>query len=607
VNGYRRFYCPVCGVEHSREILPATGHIAGKWIVTTEATASAAGTKAKYCTSCGALVTSASYTVNDPIVKVTMSEPAELDDDFNTVTATVSIENNPGLFALGTYFFYDPAFTVVSASNGDVFDSSIALVGATDLVVAEDPEAADAFAVCGVETAGRKAVSYYAESAGLENTYTNGTLFTVTFKYDAELEDTYSFGFAFDPNSVIDYDGENVNVLFKDEDVLIQPIIICDHVAGGWTVTLAPTCTETGTRVKTCTICGRVLEREVIPATGHTPGNWVITVQPGVNEGERVKYCTACGTVLETEVLRPTQRINVYANDVTAANGGTVDVDLYIENNTGLYGIRIFLYYPEAISVSSVTNGVVFNTEDIEIGDLNINPYTNYIAAEIFQRMGVTDTGIAATCIYFEVPGYENNTSNGKLATVTFSVPSGLVGDYVVHVMCDDAIDSSLNDISVNCYDVTLTAVDCLHENTAWAVTAEPTCTEPGVRSLVCSNCGTVLDTEAIQANCHTFAAEWTVDVEPTATTPGSESRHCLYCDAVTDVREIPPTSPILLGDVNDDGKINAKDIALLKRFISGLVADNELNLVNGDVNGDGKHNARDITAIKRFIALGEF
>jgi len=56
----------------------------------------------------------------------------------------------------------------------------------------------------------------------------------------------------------------------------------------------------------------------------------------------------------------------------------------------------------------------------------------------------------------------------------------------------------------------------------------------------------------------------------------------------------------------NGDGKVNVKDVSLIKRFISGLLSETELVLLNADINQDGKVNAKDITSIKKFIAVGE-
>jgi len=136
-----------------------------------------------------------------------------------------------------------------------------------------------------------------------------------------------------------------------------------------------------------------------------------------------------------------------------------------------------------------------------------------------------------------------------------------------------------------------------------WTTTVEPTCTEIGTKIKVCTDCGTVVDTATIPANGHTFSDMWIVDVEPTATEEGQKSRHCIRCDAVTDVTEIPPTGEaVTFGDADGDGKVNAKDITLIKKFISGLNDMNSIVLANCDTNGDGKVNMKDVTLIKKLI-----
>jgi|GEM_PF-2215182 GH25 family lysozyme M1 (1,4-beta-N-acetylmuramidase)/uncharacterized protein YraI len=61
----------------------------------------------------------------------------------------------------------------------------------------------------------------------------------------------------------------------------------------------------------------------------------------------------------------------------------------------------------------------------------------------------------------------------------------------------------------------------------------------------------------------------------------------------------------IVLGDANGDGHVNVSDITLIKKFISGLVAESDILIVNSDANGDGKINVKDVSLIKRLIAVG--
>lgn len=59
----------------------------------------------------------------------------------------------------------------------------------------------------------------------------------------------------------------------------------------------------------------------------------------------------------------------------------------------------------------------------------------------------------------------------------------------------------------------------------------------------------------------------------------------------------------VVVGDVNGDGSINARDARALLRLIAGLTQEGEANEAAGDVNGDGSVNARDARALLRQIA----
>ncbi|MCD7827492.1 MAG: leucine-rich repeat protein [Clostridiales bacterium] len=80
-------------------------------------------------------------------------------------------------------------------------------------------------------------------------------------------------------------------------------------------VITAATCTEDGSIVYTCSACGDTY-METISASGHSYGEWVVTVEPDYEiEGERQRTCTVCGNA-ETETIAPL--------DDTAADDPTV-------------------------------------------------------------------------------------------------------------------------------------------------------------------------------------------------------------------------------------------------------------------------------------------
>ena len=56
------------------------------------------------------------------------------------------------------------------------------------------------------------------------------------------------------------------------------------------------------------------------------------------------------------------------------------------------------------------------------------------------------------------------------------------------------------------------------------------------------------------------------------------------------------------IGDVNGDGKINAKDVTAIMKYLAvGAMVDHVL----ADINGDGKVNAKDVTALMKKLTKG--
>ena len=142
----------------------------------------------------------------------------------------------------------------------------------------------------------------------------------------------------------------------------------------------------------------------------------------------------------------------------------------------------------------------------------------------------------------------------------------------------------------------------CPHIWDAGTVTAEPTCAKEGIKTFTCTWCGEH-KTESIAATGHTWDAG-VVTKEPTATADGEKTYTCTICgETKTEVIEKTGESEVLLGDVNRDGRLNARDARALLRHIAGLTEDGEIDLSAADFNGDGKINARDARALLRKIA----
>ena len=111
----------------------------------------------------------------------------------------------------------------------------------------------------------------------------------------------------------------------------------------------------------------------------------------------------------------------------------------------------------------------------------------------------------------------------------------------------------------------------------------EATCVAEGSYDSVvyCSVCGEEIsrttETIAIDENAHAFDDENDTEC----------NNGCGY-------------SILVYGDVNGDGKVNAKDCALVVQHVTGW--DVKLNLTAADVNGDGEVNAKDYALMIQFI-----
>ncbi len=141
-------------------------------------------------------------------------------------------------------------------------------------------------------------------------------------------------------------------------------------------------------------------------------------------------------------------------------------------------------------------------------------------------------------------------------------------------------------------------------------VTAEPTCTVAGSKTYTC-RCGDTYR-EEIPAAGHSYDSAVTA---PTCTENGYTTYTCHCGDTYTE--EIPAGGHSFVkgvcehchaleaepGDVNGDGRINARDAHLILRYVAGLVGEEEIILIAADYNGDGRINARDARALLRQVA----
>ena len=61
-------------------------------------------------------------------------------------------------------------------------------------------------------------------------------------------------------------------------------------------------------------------------------------------------------------------------------------------------------------------------------------------------------------------------------------------------------------------------------------------------------------------------------------------------------------STPVIPGDINDDGKVNGKDATRLAKYLVGTMVLSERQLQAADVNNDGSVNGKDATRLAKYL-----
>ena len=86
-------------------------------------------------------------------------------------------------------------------------------------------------------------------------------------------------------------------------------------------------------------------------------------------------------------------------------------------------------------------------------------------------------------------------------------------------------------------------------------------------------------------------------ETEPSAT--ATETKPSITVTEPTTTGTKAPTA--FLGDANDDGAVNMKDVLLMRKHLAGMTV--SCNLENADVNEDGDVNMKDVLMLRKFLA----
>ena len=226
-----------------------------------------------------------------------------------------------------------------------------------------------------------------------------------------------------------DLDSENAFITISYKGKTTTQALTVHTPSNSFEIETPATCTASGTQVIKCKNCGKVLEREDIPATGHSWNNGIVTVNPTeTTTGIKTYTCENCGKTKTEEIPCLT----------SVSNNDTYKEDIYTDNTKPSE--------PEKTSIAPSTqfaeyNGYIFYTDDN--GEIRCNApdgtpiindfkcdgtYTYYFQADgTAMRSRLTYHPDGEHIIYFDENGHEVFSD---FANVKKTITGDSVNDY---------------------------------------------------------------------------------------------------------------------------------------------------------------------------------
>lgn len=401
-------------------------------------------------------------------------------------------------------------------------------------------------------------------------------------------------------------------------------IDMIDHIKGDWEITEQPSCNKTGTKVKKCTSCGKVMESESIAMTKHTLSD-VVTPPTPTSQGYTTHTCTVCGysyvdsyTDYEAPHVHDFSGKEELIEAATCTKDGSKKVyctgdgcDEYtivtlpkIAHTAGEWEI----IEPATCSKCGtkakkcIGCGKVMETADVEMLK---HSYVDTVTLPTPTTQGYT-THKCSACGYQYIDSYTDYVEE-RVVSLSASKVRSSAGKTI---QMDITIQNNIGFGGM--------AFDIIYDNNILELVS----CELSIGGSICTNSG--IDTYPNKINFQYAGIEnvtgdgvlasLTFKIKDTAQAGNStvrivpeEGTFFYYADKVEadftvdcfdGVVEVVEHTP---GDTNGDGKINNRDAARILQYLAGW--DVECNLAALDINGDGKINNRDAARLLQYLA----
>ena len=311
-------------------------------------------------------------------------------------------------------------------------------------------------------------------------------------------------------------------------DALANAVIHYDsagHSYNDWILESAPTCTEYGSKYKTCSICANVLTEKIMPKGHDYSTEWTIDVPPTCSEGgSKSRHCTICDDRIECLEAKATGHSYgewVLVTKPTCTEFGIAErtCNICVQKQTSSKETQIPIdssLYPQSEHSypTNITKTYNFSYAGAKSLTLSFSPLTE------------TESGFDFIFIYDangnQYGKYSGTSLSGKVITLegdSFEIKLTSDSCYTKYGFSFDSIVAFVEPIE---------EIKPLGHNYTedWIIDNEATCTDAGSKSHHCTVCGDKTDVTVIEAVGHNYVVQ---NIE--ATHPHTTTYICTFCE----------------------------------------------------------------------------
>lgn len=181
-------------------------------------------------------------------------------------------------------------------------------------------------------------------------------------------------------------------------------------------VTKAPTCTETGVKTLTCSVCGYT-KTETIPNTGHTWDEGAVTTEPtATTDGVKTYTCTVCHatyteSIPATGVVERNYTFEVQLDKDAYNVGDTVSADIYVKSSSegaNFSAVGFKLNIPAGLTFKDITSA-------LSGGSISTNGGNYAYNVDSENSVAVNADGVKIATVTFTVNSFDGDTSTAEL------------------------------------------------------------------------------------------------------------------------------------------------------------------------------------------------